>query len=68
VLGTLLQVNAAGGWRVVADIAAYEAAVDPNGGLIKMIVDLAFDDDARCTCCSSRRGRCFSPARESSFV
>ena len=34
VLGTLLQVNAAGGWRVVADIAAYEAAVDPNGGLI----------------------------------
>ena len=44
-LGTLLQVNAAGGWRVVADIAAYEAAVDPNGGLIKMIVDLAFDDD-----------------------
>jgi hypothetical protein len=34
VLGTLLQVNAAGGWRVLADIAAYEAAVDPNGGLI----------------------------------
>ena len=34
VLGTLLQVNAAGGWRVVADIAAYEATVDPNGGLI----------------------------------
>jgi hypothetical protein len=34
VLGTLLQVNAAGGWRVVADVAAYEAAVDPNGGLI----------------------------------
>jgi len=33
-LGTLLQVNAAGGWRVLADIAAYEAAVDPNGGLI----------------------------------
>lgn len=33
-LGTLLQVNAAGGWRVVADIAAYEASVDPNGGLI----------------------------------
>jgi len=45
VLGTLLQVNAAGGWRVVADIAAYEAAVDPNGGPIKMIVDLDFDDD-----------------------
>lgn len=34
VLGTLLHVNAAGGWRVLADIAAYEAAVDPNGGLI----------------------------------
>ena len=33
-LGTLLQVNAGGGWRIVADIAAYEAAVDPNGGLI----------------------------------
>ncbi|HEX6316334.1 MAG TPA: ScyD/ScyE family protein, partial [Gemmatimonadaceae bacterium] len=34
ILGTLLQVNAGGGWRIVADIAAYEAAVDPNGGLI----------------------------------
>jgi hypothetical protein len=33
-LGTLLQVNAGGGWRIVADIAAYEASVDPNGGLI----------------------------------
>jgi hypothetical protein len=33
-LGTLLKVNAGGGWRVVADIAAYEAANDPNGGLI----------------------------------
>jgi hypothetical protein len=33
-LGTLLQVNAGGGWRIVADIAAYEAAEDPNGGLI----------------------------------
>lgn len=33
-LGTLLQVNAGGGWRIVADVAAYEAAVDPNGGLI----------------------------------
>jgi hypothetical protein len=33
-LGTLLQVNASGGWRIVADVAAYEAAVDPNGGLI----------------------------------
>jgi hypothetical protein len=34
VLGTLLQVNAGGGWRIVGDVAAYEAAVDPNGGLI----------------------------------
>jgi hypothetical protein len=34
VLGTLLQVNAGGGWRIVSDIAAYEASVDPNGGLI----------------------------------
>lgn len=34
VLGTLLQMNAGGGWRIVADVAAYEAAVDPNGGLI----------------------------------
>lgn len=33
-LGTLLQVNADGGWRIVADIAAYEATADPNGGLI----------------------------------
>jgi hypothetical protein len=33
-LGTLLQMNAGGGWRIVADVAAYEAAVDPNGGLI----------------------------------
>lgn len=33
-LGTLLQVNAGGGWRIVADVAVYEAAEDPNGGLI----------------------------------
>jgi hypothetical protein len=32
--GTLLHVAASGEWRVIADLAAYEAAVNPGGGPI----------------------------------
>ena len=32
--GTLLQVSASGQWRVVSDIAAYEALANPDGGVI----------------------------------
>jgi hypothetical protein len=32
--GTLLHVTASGNWRAIADISAYEAAVNPGGGPI----------------------------------
>lgn len=32
VLGTLLQLRPSGGWRIVADVAAFEGAVNPAGG------------------------------------